>query len=285
MQNALTIDVEDYFQVNAFARYVQQDQWDTFPLRVDRNTRRILDLLDSFAIKATFFILGWVAERLPSLVKEIHHRGHEVACHGYGHELIFMIGPERFRADIKRSKALLEDQCGIRINGYRAPSYSITKRSLWALDILVEEGFSYDSSIFPVMHDTYGIPDAERFPHKITTGSGTLLEFPLTTLPLSLGWKKLRLPIAGGGYLRLLPVKIIQQGIAAINERERQPAVLYFHPWEIDPDQPRIRAGLKSRFRHYLNLDKTEEKISYLFGKVNFMPMNGVFDELGLFNG
>lgn len=285
MQNALTIDVEDYFQVNAFARYVQQDQWDTFPLRVDRNTRRILDLLDSFAIKATFFILGWVAERLPSLVKEIHHRGHEVACHGYGHELIFMIGPERFRADIKRSKALLEDQCGIRINGYRAPSYSITKRSLWALDILVEEGFSYDSSIFPVMHDTYGIPDAERFPHKITTGSGTLLEFPLTTLPLSLGWKKLRLPIAGGGYLRLLPVKIIQQGIATINERERQPAVLYFHPWEIDPDQPRIKAGLKSRFRHYLNLDKTEGKISYLFEKVDFLPMNAVFDKLGLFNG
>lgn len=285
MQNALTIDVEDYFQVNAFARYVQQDQWDTFPLRVDRNTRRILDLLDSFSIKATFFVLGWVAERLPALVKEICHRGHEVACHGYGHELIFMIGPERFRADIRRSKALLEDQCGIRINGYRAPSYSITKQSLWALDILVEEGFSYDSSIFPVMHDTYGIPDAERFPHKITTGSGTLLEFPLTTLPLSLGWKKLRLPIAGGGYLRLLPVKIIQQGIAAINERERQPAVLYFHPWEIDPDQPRIRAGLKSRFRHYLNLDKTEGKISYLFEKVDFLPMNAVFDQLGLSNG
>lgn len=285
MQNALTIDVEDYFQVNAFARYVQQDQWDTFPLRVDRNTRRILDLLDSFSIKATFFVLGWVAERLPALVKEIHHRGHEVACHGYGHELIFMIGPERFRADIRRSKALLEDQCGIRVNGYRAPSYSITKQSLWALDILVEEGFSYDSSIFPVMHDTYGIPDAERFPHKITTGSGTLLEFPLTTLPLSLGWKKLRLPIAGGGYLRLLPVKIIQQGIAAINERERQPAVLYFHPWEIDPDQPRIRAGLKSRFRHYLNLDKTEGKISYLFEKVDFLPMNAVFDQLGLSNG
>lgn len=285
MQNALTIDVEDYFQVNAFARYVQQDQWDTFPLRVDRNTRRILDLLDSFSIKATFFVLGWVAERLPALVKEICHRGHEVACHGYGHELIFMIGPERFRADIRRSKALLEDQCGIRVNGYRAPSYSITKQSLWALDILVEEGFSYDSSIFPVMHDTYGIPDAERFPHKITTGSGTLLEFPLTTLPLSLGWKKLRLPIAGGGYLRLLPVKIIQQGIAAINERERQPAVLYFHPWEIDPDQPRIRAGLKSRFRHYLNLDKTEGKISYLFEKVDFLPMNAVFDQLGLSNG
>lgn len=285
MQNALTIDVEDYFQVNAFARYVQQDQWDTFPLRVDRNTRRILDLLDSFSIKATFFVLGWVAERLPALVKEICHRGHEVACHGYGHELIFMIGPERFRADIRRSKALLEDQCGIRINGYRAPSYSITKQSLWALEILVEEGFSYDSSIFPVMHDTYGIPDAERFPHKITTGSGTLLEFPLTTLPLSLGWKKLRLPIAGGGYLRLLPVKIIQQGIAAINERERQPAVLYFHPWEIDPDQPRIRAGLKSRFRHYLNLDKTEGKISYLFEKVDFLPMNAVFDQLGLSNG
>ncbi|RII27472.1 MAG: polysaccharide deacetylase family protein [Geobacter sp.] len=276
MLNALTIDVEDYFQVNAFARYVRQDQWDSYPLRVDGNTRRILDLLDTYAIKATFFILGWVAERLPSLVKEIHRRGHEVACHGYGHELIFEIGPERFRADIRHAKSLLEDQCGIRVNGYRAPSYSITKRSLWALDILAEEGFSYDSSIFPVMHDTYGIPDAERFPHKILTGSGTLLEFPLTTLPFRFGWKNMRLPIAGGGYLRLLPVGIIRYGIAKINEREHQPAVLYFHPWEIDLGQPRIQAGVKSRFRHYLNLDKTEDKLKHLFCNLKFSPMHEI---------
>ncbi len=278
IKNALTIDVEDYFQVNAFAKLIRQDQWDTYPFRVDRNTRRILDMLDSFSITATFFILGWVAQRLPELTKEIHRRGHEIACHGYGHELIYQIGPERFRADIRRSKALLEDQCGMRVSGYRAPSYSITKRSLWALDILVEEGFSYDSSIFPVLHDTYGIPNAERFPHTIRTGAGPLMEFPLTTLPFQLGWKKMRLPIAGGGYLRLLPFGIIRRGIAYINQRERQPAVLYFHPWEIDPDQPRIKAGLKSRFRHYLNLDKTEGRLRKILTGLSFGTMSSVLD-------
>jgi len=279
--NALTIDVEDYFQVNAFARHVRQDQWGSFPLRVDGNTRRILDLLDTFSIKGTFFVLGWVAERLPELVKEIHQRGHEVACHGYGHELIYQIGPERFRSDIRRSKALLEDQCGVRVSGYRAPSYSITKQSLWALDILVEEGFSYDSSIFPVLHDTYGIPDANRFVHTIQTGAGPLVEFPLTTLPFQLGWKEMRLPIAGGGYLRLLPACIIRRGITGINQKEQQPAVLYFHPWEIDPGQPRIQAGIKSRFRHYLNLDKTEKKLIHLFDSVKFAPMKVVLSGRG----
>jgi polysaccharide deacetylase family protein (PEP-CTERM system associated) len=276
MINALTIDVEDYFQVNAFANNIRQDQWDTYPLRVDGNTRRILDLLDSFSIKATFFILGWVAERLPTLTKEIHRRGHEVACHGYGHELIYAIGPERFRADIRRSKMLLEDQCGERVSGYRAPSYSITRKSLWALEILVEEGFTFDSSIFPVMHDTYGIPDAERFPHRLETGAGPLMEFPLTTLPLRFGGKEVRLPIAGGGYLRLLPAELVSWGIKRINSREKQPAVLYFHPWEIDPGQPRIKAGMKSRFRHYLNLEKTEGKIKYLLNNISFSKMSTI---------
>ena len=231
MINALTIDVEDYFQVNAFAGRICPDQWDSYPLRVDGNTRRILDMLDSFSFKATFFVLGWVAERLPALTKEIIRRGHEIACHGYGHELVYSISPERFRADIRRSKMLLEDQCGESVNGYRAPSYSITQRSLWALDILVEEGFTYDSSIFPVMHDTYGIPDAERFQHMRRTGAGPLVEFPLTTLPLHFGSKEVRLPIAGGGYLRLLPAELIAWGIEKINTRETQPSVLYFHPW------------------------------------------------------
>jgi polysaccharide deacetylase family protein (PEP-CTERM system associated) len=276
MQNALTIDVEDYFQVNAFAGHIRRDEWHTFPLRVDGNTRRILEILDSFKIKATFFILGWIAERLPPLVKEIHRRGHEIACHGYGHELIYNIGPERFREDIRRAKMLLEDHCGEPVRGYRAPSYSITSRSLWALDILVEEGFTYDSSIFPVIHDTYGIPGAKRFPHTLQTGAGSLVEFPLTTLPFRLGWKEMRLPIAGGGYLRLLPAELIRRGIAAINKREQKPAVLYFHPWEIDPDQPRIRAGMKSRFRHYLNLHSTEAKLSHLFARVKFAPMRDV---------
>ena len=280
LKNCLTIDVEDYFQVNAFAAHVRQDQWDSFPLRVGDNTHRILDILDSYNIKATFFVLGWVAEQLPTLAREIHLRGHEIACHGYGHELIYEIGPDRFRADIRRSKMLLEDQTGVQVNGYRAPSYSITGKSLWALDILVEEGFTYDSSIFPILHDTYGIPDAQRFPHTIQTGAGSLAEFPLTTLSLHLGWKKMHLPIAGGGYLRLLPAELIRRGILSINNREQQPAVLYFHPWEIDPDQPRIKAGMKSRFRHYLNLRRTEKKLHHLFGSFRFAPMKDVLVEL-----
>jgi polysaccharide deacetylase family protein (PEP-CTERM system associated) len=281
MINALTIDVEDYFQVTAFERYIQRSDWGNYPLRAGDTTRRILDLLDEYGVKATFFVLGWIAETLTTLVQEIQRRGHEIACHGYGHELIFRIGPERFRADIRRAKHVLEDQCGQRVCGYRAPSYSITSRSLWALDILVEEGFSYDSSIFPVLHDTYGIPGAERFPHTIQTGSGPLVEFPLTTLPLQVGWKKLQLPIAGGGYLRLLPVGIIRRGITSINTREQQPAVIYFHPWEIDPDQPRIKAGMKSRFRHYLNLQHTEGKLTQLFKTIQFAPMSAVLSAGG----
>jgi polysaccharide deacetylase family protein (PEP-CTERM system associated) len=281
MINALTIDVEDYFQVNAFARHVRREDWDRYPLRVEDNTRRILEMLDEFAIKATFFVLGWVAERLPSLVREIQEKGHEIACHGYGHELIYSIGPDLFRKDIRTSKNILEDICGEKVSGYRAPSYSIIRQSLWALDILIEEGFTYDSSIFPVMHDTYGIPDAQRFPHTLQTAAGSLMEFPLTTLPLHLGWKNVHLPIAGGGYLRILPVSIIRHGITAINQRERQPAVLYFHPWEIDPEQPRIKAGMKSRFRHYINLHRTKGKLEYLFNRLEFAPMKEVLAEHG----
>lgn len=278
MLNALTIDVEDYFQVTAFERHVRRDQWDNCELRVAKNTQRILEMLDEYGVKATFFVLGWVAEREPALVNTIAAHGHEIACHGYGHELIYRIGPERFREDVRKSKALLEDICGERVLGYRAPSYSITKKSLWALDILIEEGFSYDSSIFPVYHDNYGIPDADRFPHEIKRVSGTIREFPLTTLPINIFGKEYRLPIAGGGYLRLFPSRLLQKGIKRINEREKKPAVLYFHPWEIDPGQPRISAGLKSRFRHYLNLHKTEEKLKHLFGTTKFAPMRKVLD-------
>jgi polysaccharide deacetylase family protein (PEP-CTERM system associated) len=281
MINCLTIDVEDYFQVNAFAENVHLDQWETFPLRVHDNTHRILDILDNFGIKATFFVLGWIAERLPEMARQIHRRGHEISCHGYSHELVYKIGPDKFRADIRRAKVLLEDQIGERINGYRAPSYSITRQSLWALNILVEEGFTYDSSIFPIVHDTYGIPDAKQFPNIIKTDAGPLVEFPLTTLLINLGWKKIHLPIAGGGYLRLFPVEIIRRGIASINNREKQPTVLYFHPWEIDPNQPRIKSSLKSRFRHYLNLHRTEKKLIYLFERLNFAPMKEVLSRCG----
>jgi len=284
--NALTIDVEDYFQVTAFERAIERASWDTLPLRVIGNTRRILDLLDRHGLKGTFFILGWVAERAPDLVREIARRGHEVACHGYGHELVYRIGPAAFREDIRRAKAILEGICGTAVWGYRAPSYSVTGRSLWALEILVEEGFRFDSSIFPVVHDTYGIPDAGRFPHLIDTAAGPLVEFPLTTLPIRLGFKEFRLPIAGGGYLRLLPVGVVRRGMAAVNRREREPAVLYFHPWEIDPDQPRIAAGFRSRFRHYQNLDRMEGKLIHLFENLKFAPMREVLaSRPGLLDG
>jgi polysaccharide deacetylase family protein (PEP-CTERM system associated) len=276
MYNAQTIDVEDYFQVNAFTRHVKRDEWDSYPLRVVDNTYRILDMLDEFGVSATFFVLGWVAERLPALVREIHGRGHEIACHGYGHELIYSIGPDAFRQDIRRARVILENLCGEKVRGYRAPSYSITNKSIWALDMLIEEGFDYDSSIFPVYHDTYGIPSAPRFPHVIRRQSGFITEFPLTTYPLRWGKKECRLPIAGGGYLRLFPTELLRLGIKRINHVENQPAVLYFHPWEIDPDQPRINAGIKSRFRHYLNLKNTESKLRHLIGNIKFGTMERV---------
>jgi polysaccharide deacetylase family protein (PEP-CTERM system associated) len=282
MLNALSIDVEDYFQVTAFERSVKRSAWNSYPLRVDANTRRILDLLDEQGCKGTFFILGWVAERLPQLVREIQRRGHEIACHGYGHELVYRIGADKFRADIRKAKAILEAIIGQRISGYRAPSYSITAASMWALDILVEEGFSYDSSIFPIFHDLYGVPDAPRFPHAIHTRSGSLTEFPLTTWPLRCGKLEYRLPIAGGGYLRLLPAAFIRRGIDRINRLEQQPAVIYFHPWEIDPGQPRIRAGLKSSLRHYLNLPRTELKLRYLLDRLKFATMREVLAGTGL---
>jgi polysaccharide deacetylase family protein (PEP-CTERM system associated) len=275
--NALTIDVEDYFQVNAFEPYVARESWDGFPLRVADNVARLLDLLDEYGVKATFFVLGWVAERLPLMVKEIQARGHEIACHGYGHQLIYRIGPQLFREDIRRAKQVLEGITGVAVKGYRAPTYSITNQSLWAFDVLMEEGFSFDSSVFPVYHDTYGIPDAPRFPYTLRRASGSIEEFPLSTLPLKFAGRSFQLPIAGGGYLRLLPVRLIKWGIDRINKCEGEPAVLYLHPWEIDPGQPRIKeAGWKSRFRHYNNLSGTESKLRYLLEGVSYGTMGQV---------
>jgi polysaccharide deacetylase family protein (PEP-CTERM system associated) len=276
MRNALTIDVEDYFQVTAFEGVVDRDDWPVYPSRVQSNTGRVMDLLDEHGLKGTFFVLGWVAKRFPMLVREISENRHEVACHGFGHELIYNLGPDAFRKDVRLAKTTLEDITGHPVLGYRAPSYSITRKSLWALDILIEEGFKYDSSIFPIYHDNYGIPGAERFPHEIRLNGGSILEFPLTTLGMPLPGKKIALPIAGGGYLRLLPAGVIHWGIRRINRLDRQPAVLYFHPWEIDPEQPRIKARLKSRFRHYVNLDLTEDKLRFLFNALEFGPMAGV---------
>ena len=270
MLNALTIDVEDYFHVTAFARQIKPYEWDTYPLRVEGNTLRILDMLDEFSFRATFFILGWVAERVPALVREIQRRGHEIACHGYGHQLIYRHSPQEFRADISKAKSILEDISGERVYGYRAPSYSITAKSLWALDILVEEGFTYDSSIFPITHDIYGIAGGKRFPHDISTHAGKIREFPISTFTVKVGGWKTNVPIAGGGYLRFFPVPLVAKAIQAINSGEQQPAIVYFHPWEIDPQQPRIKTGIKSRFRHYLNLERMESKMRYLLKRFSF---------------
>ncbi|WP_272701648.1 XrtA system polysaccharide deacetylase [Desulfovibrio sp. Fe33] len=274
--NALTVDVEDYFQVSAFEHCIDRASWDSMELRVENNVARILDLFDEFGAKGTFFTLGWIAERAPGLVRRIADRGHDIACHGYGHQLVYDIGPDRFREDIRRAKAILEDQSGKAVTGYRAPSYSIVDRSLWALDILIEEGFAYDSSIFPIFHDRYGIPDAPRFPHDIERENGTIREFPLTTKFFSAFGKEMNFPVAGGGYLRLFPVSLIERAFKSIN-RDGNPVVLYFHPWEIDPGQPRIaNTGWKSRFRHYVNLDKTESKLRTLLGSFHFAPMASV---------
>lgn len=274
--NALTVDVEDYFQVSAFEHCIDRADWDSMELRVENNVARILDLFDEFGAKGTFFTLGWIAERAPGLVHRIADRGHEIACHGYGHQLVYDIGPDKFREDIRRAKAILEDQSGTPVVGYRAPSYSIVDRSLWALDILIEEGFTFDSSIFPIYHDRYGIPDAPRFPYDIERQAGTIREFPLTTKFFSVFGREMNIPVAGGGYLRLFPVSLIKRALESLN-RDGNPIVLYFHPWEIDPGQPRIpNTGWKSRFRHYVNLDKTESKLRTLLSAMAFAPMSEV---------
>ena len=274
MLNALTIDVEDYYHVSAFESIIKYEDWGRFESRVEKNTLKILELLNTFKIKATFFILGWIAERSPQMVKEIQKEGHEIACHGYRHQLVYEIGPERFREDITRSKRILEDIIGKEVIGYRAPSYSITKKSLWALDILIEEGFKYDSSIFPIRHDRYGIPDFSRFSKKISLNEkGEILEIPLSTIQL---FGK-NIPIAGGGYLRLLPVRFIEWGIRSLNKKEAQPAIIYFHPWEIDPKQPKLNGSRVSVFRHYVNIGKTFSKLKRLLNNIKFGPIREVF--------
>lgn len=278
IQNALTVDVEDYFHVSAFAKSIEQKDWDKHPLRVENNTRRLMDLFDGCDVKATFFVLGWVAERKPGLVKEIAERGHEVACHGFSHQLVYNQSPEVFRDETLRSKHLLEDIAQSPVRGYRAASYSITSRSLWALDILAEAGFEYDSSIFPVRHDRYGIPDAPEFPHHMQTPNGSsLVEFPLSTARLL----KYRLPVAGGGYFRLYPYAVTRAGLSQINRRQ-QPFIFYLHPWEVDPDQPKISASWFSRFRHYNNLDKCETRLRHLLSDFEFGTAVNVLNTLGL---
>lgn len=270
--NAMTVDVEDYFHVSAFDGVVPRSTWSTLECRVERNTDRLLAIFEESGVKATFFVLGWVAERYPALVQRIAAAGHEVASHGFAHRLVYDLTPEMFRDDIRRSKGVLEEAAGVAVQGYRAPSYSITPRSLWALDILIEEGFSYDASIFPIHHDRYGIPVSARHPYRLQRGAGELIEVPGSTVQ----WGPLNMPIAGGGYFRIFPYALTSWGISRINRLEGRPAIFYMHPWEIDPSQPRLPGGLLTRFRHYRNLHATEERLRRLLADFEFGPVNMV---------
>ena len=266
--NYLTIDVEDYFQVSAFEKVIDPSSWHVFESRVEHNTAIILDLLDKKRVKGTFFIVGWIAERYPKLVKQIFACGHEIGCHSYWHRKVYDLSPDTFRQDTYRAKSILEDITGQSVIGYRAPSYSITSKSLWALDVLAELGFQYDSSIFPTYHDNYGIPDAPRFAYRLTMSK--MMEYPISTLRIT-GYN---LPISGGGYFRLFPYAFIRNALKIINSKENKPFIFYLHPWEVDPDQPRIsNASSLSRFRHYVNLDTTFTRLERLLDDFKFKPI------------
>ena len=280
--NALTVDVEDYFHVAALAPNVHRDSWTSRESRVVGNTQKLLAIFEQFDVRGTFFVLGWVAERYPQLVRDIASRGHEIACHGFSHRLVYEQITEEFYEETLRAKTLLEDITGSAVIGYRAASYSIVRKSLWALDILAELGFAYDSSIFPVRHDRYGIPNAERSPHRMSTPKGkSIVEWPLATAKI-LG---VRLPVAGGGYFRLLPYWLSHWGLTSINQREQRPFIFYLHPWEIDPSQPRVAASWLSRFRHYTNLEKCEERLRLLLGEFEFGTARDSLVQLGLLSG
>ena len=264
--NIISVDVEDYFQVEAFADNVPRSAWQRYASRVEDNTRRILDVLDESGVKGTFFILGWVADHHPRVVRQIVARGHEPACHSYWHRRVYELSPEAFRADTLRAKNAIEQAAGVPVYGYRAPSFSITQESLWALELLAELGFRFDSSIFPINHDLYGMPDAHRGPFRVLTKAGSIVEFPLATFRLC---RAVNMPVAGGGYLRILPDWYTKAGLRSA-WREFLPVVTYVHPWELDPEQPRVKASLKSRLRHYTNLKKTESRLRKLLSLAPF---------------
>lgn len=269
--NAMSIDVEDYFQVAAFAPYIERSNWDSMECRVERNVGQILDLLQKRQTQATFFTLGWVAERYPALIRRIVEGGHELASHGYGHERVSDLDPTRFREDLLRAKGLLEDAGGVQVQGYRAPSFSIGRDNLWAHEVLAETGHRYSSSVYPIAHDHYGMPEAPRFAWRSPTG---LLEIPPTSLKLF----GRNFPASGGGFFRLLPYPVSRWGIERVNRTEGEPAIFYFHPWEVDPGQPRIQAaGLKSKFRHYINLGRTADRLDRLLAEFRWGRVDRVF--------
>jgi polysaccharide deacetylase family protein (PEP-CTERM system associated) len=273
--NALTVDVEDYFHVSGFEHIVHRDQWDDFESRIVGSTHRILRVLDRASVRATFFVLGWVADKHPDLVRTIHAAGHEIACHSYWHRLIYQQTPAEFRADLRRARDLLQDIIGARVTAYRAPSFSITRQSLWALDILIEEGFFFDSSIYPTHHDRYGIAGAPHEPHQIVRPAGTLWEFPMAIYHF-LGYP---LPVGGGGYFRLYPYAFTHHALHAINDQGR-PFAAYLHPWELDPEQPRLRPGQMRAFRHYVNLHRTEKRLERLLEDFRLGTLSEVYSDL-----
>jgi polysaccharide deacetylase family protein (PEP-CTERM system associated) len=272
--NAMTVDVEDYFQVSAFDHVVSRDVWDKQESRVVANTDRLLGLFDARGVRATFFILGWVAERAPQLVRRIAAAGHEIASHGYNHQILYNLTPKQFREDVREAKLTLEQIAGCPVVGFRAPSYSVTASSLWALDVLVEEGYLYDASIFPIHHDRYGIPDAARHAHVMSRPAGALVEVPASTVRLG----GVNLPVAGGGYFRLLPYGWTKWGIRRVNRLEREPVIFYLHPWEIDPDQPRMQVGAKTRLRHYGGLGRTAARLERLLSDFKFDSIAAVLN-------
>jgi polysaccharide deacetylase family protein (PEP-CTERM system associated) len=278
--NALTIDVEDYFHVAALAPSIPPETWGEREYRVERNTDRLLALLNEKSLRGTFYVLGWVADRSPALIRRIAQAGHEVACHGYSHQLIYRQSPEEFRAETLRAKGLLEDATGAAVVGYRAASFSITARSLWALDVLIDAGFTYDSSIFPIRHDRYGIPGAAAEPGPVVAPSGrTIVEFPMSAARFF----GVRVPVSGGGYFRILPYWLTRAGLRQINTQARIPFTFYLHPWEIDPGQPRFKVKAFSRFRHYTNLHRCESRLRHLLDQFAFAPALDVLRLCGAF--
>jgi polysaccharide deacetylase family protein (PEP-CTERM system associated) len=269
MMNLMTVDVEDYFQVSGFEDRVPRSSWSSYESRVVPNTERLLDIFDEANVRGTFFVLGWVAERFPALVRRIHDAGHELASHGYAHQLVYSLTPDEFRADVRRARDVIEAASGVRVVGYRAPSFSITDASLWALDVLVEEGYTYDASVYPIRHDRYGIPTWPRQPRLIERAAGTIWELPGSTVT----YANANLPFGGGGYFRLLPYWWTARGMNRLNRQEQRPAMFYLHPWEVDPGQPRIQTSRLTQLRHYANLGKTEQRLRRLLGDFQFGPV------------
>jgi len=274
VKNALTIDLEDYYHVSAFRQQIATTDWNLQQSRVEKNTDVLLELLQEVGCNATFFVLGHVAERHPQIVRRVAEKGHEIACHSLRHRTVYEMTPTEFREDTERAKKLLEDITGSPIRGYRAPSFSINKQSFWALEILVELGFTFDSSIFPVKHPNYGVPDSPRDPYRVQTPRGSIVEFPMTTLQLF----GRRAPLGGGAYFRLLPYWYTRWGMRFLNEHENKPVCVYLHPWEIDPQQPKISGSLTSRLRHYFGLRSSASKFGRLLRDFQFSPL-GAFAE------